>query len=339
VSQHIGDLDQEPCRRAFVETIDDLIRMYGVDRRELLVVHDAHPEYASTVAALEMPAMERRAVQHHRAHVASVLAELEAWDQRVLGVAFDGTGYGDDGTIWGGELFVGSVSGGFARVAHLRPALLPGGDAAAKHPVQAAAGFLAGVDGLPDLCAPPFGFQRRFVDARRLIERGVRTFATTSMGRLFDAAAALAGFTRTATFEGQAAMWLEQLARRGGDEGAEPYEMPFEDGQLDFRPLLASVIRDRIGGRAPAGIALAFHRGIARALVEAVTRLCGSHRLDTVVLSGGVFQNRLLLQEVRLGLANGGVQLWMNRRVPPNDGGLSLGQAAAGAVSTGTGRA
>ena len=112
-------------------------------RDELLVVHDAHPQYASTLHAAELPAAEKRAVQHHRAHIASVLAERGAWDERVIGVSFDGTGYGDDGTIWGGEIFAGSVRAGFERVAHLRAAALPGGDAAASHPVQAAAGFLA----------------------------------------------------------------------------------------------------------------------------------------------------------------------------------------------------
>lgn len=339
VSQHIGDLDQEPCRRAFLETIDDLLRMYDVARDELLIVHDAHPEYASTLAALELPALERRVIQHHRAHVASVLAEQNAWDKQVLGVAFDGTGYGDDGTIWGGELFVGSVRDGFERVAHLRPAMLPGGDAAAKHPVQAAAGFLAEVDDLPDVCAPPFEFPSRFLEACQLRQRGVRTFATTSMGRLFDTVAALLGFTRAVTFEGQAAMWLEQLAWRVGASEAEPYEMPFEDNQMDFRWLLTAVVQDRARGRAIHQIARAFHRAVARALVEAATSLCASHRLDTVVLSGGVFQNRLLLRDVRTGLATRSLQLWTNHHVPSNDGGLSLGQAAAAAVYTGRGRA
>ena len=165
------------------------------------------------------------AVQHHRAHVASVLAERGEWETRVAGVSFDGTGYGDDGSIWGGEIFVGSVREGFERVAHLRSASLAGGDAAAQYPVQAAAGFLAQIDGLPDLTAPPFGFPERYHNALELIHKDVRTFNTTSVGRLFDAAAALLGFTREVTFEGQAAMWLEQLARTAPD--AAPYQFPF----------------------------------------------------------------------------------------------------------------
>ena len=154
VSQHIGDLADYQSLRAFQETIDDLVSMYEAKWSELLVVHDAHPQYSSTVYAegLDCQAL---AVQHHRAHIASVLAERGEWDKRVIGVSFDGTGYGDDGSIWGGEFFIGSVAAGFERIAHLRRAVLPGGDAAAQYPVQAAPGFLAQVDNLPDLMAPP----------------------------------------------------------------------------------------------------------------------------------------------------------------------------------------
>ena len=156
VSQHIGDLDHYESFCAFRETIQDLLSMYEIDSNELLLVHDAHPQYVSTIYAAELSASEKRAVQHHRAHIASVLAERGAWDKRVIGVSFDGTGYGDDGTIWGGEIFAGSVREGFERVAHLRGAALPGGDAAASCPVQAAAGFLAQLNDLPDLMAAPF---------------------------------------------------------------------------------------------------------------------------------------------------------------------------------------
>jgi hydrogenase maturation protein HypF len=328
VSQHIGDLDDAQAMRAFQETIADLVRMYDVPWRELLVAFDAHPEYASARHALELPAGERQAVQHHRAHVASVIAEREAWDARVLGVSFDGAGYGDDGSIWGGELFAGSVAGGFARVAHLRGAALPGGDAAARHPVQAAAGFLAQLDDLPDLAAAPFSFPERYAQARQLMRRGVRTFATTSMGRLFDTAAALLGFTRPITFEGQSAIWLEQLARRAPIVDAYPF--PFDGHELDFRPLLRALVDDRVRGREPAAAARAFQRGVAAGLCDAVRRLCARHDLEIVVLSGGVFQNELLLHDARelLEAQAPGLEIWTNHRVPPNDGGISLGQAA-----------
>jgi len=328
VSQHIGDLDHYEAFRAFQETIRDLTAMYEVRLEDALVVHDAHPGYRSTVHASGLPS-ERLAAQHHRAHVASVLAERGAWKKRVLGVSFDGTGYGDDGAIWGGEFFAGSLPNGFERVGHLRSAALPGGDAAAQHPVQAAAGFLVQVAGLPDLNAAPFLFPARYQSALQLIEKNVRTFPTTSIGRLFDSAAALLGFIREITFEGQAAMWLEQLARAAPQ--TEPYRFPFENGELDFRPLLSVVARDRVQGRNPAEIARAFQGGIAQGLSEASHALARASNLDTVVLSGGVFQNGLLLEDVKPLLEKSGLVVWTNQSVPPNDGGISLGQAALAA--------
>ena len=329
VSQHIGDLDHYESFQALKETAQDLVTMYGIRWDELTVAYDAHPQYASSQYGLGLAARTKHAVQHHRAHVASVLAERGELDRQVLGVSFDGTGYGDDGSIWGGEFFSGSVAEGFERVAHLRPALLPGGDAAAHSPVQAAAGFLLEVGdayGLPDLMTPPFEFLARYRIATELARRKVRTFATTSVGRLFDAAAALLGFTREVTFEGQAAMWLEHLAHSA--PLAEPYPFPFTNGELDYRPLLHAVIADRLRERDPREIARAFQLGIACGLAEAVRGLCEARGLGAVALSGGVFQNYLLLHDLN-GLMNGtGIELLTNRSVPPNDGGISLGQAA-----------
>jgi hydrogenase maturation protein HypF len=297
--------------------------MYEVRAQECVVAHDAHPGYTSTLHALELPG-EHVAVQHHRAHVASVLAERGELEREVVGIAFDGTGYGDDGTIWGGEVFAGSVQGGLTRVAHLRAAWLPGGDAAARFPVQAAAGFLAALSDTPDFCAPPFDFPPRYRAARELVDKGVRTFATTSAGRLFDTVAALCGFTRESTFEGQAAMWLEHLASRGAP--VEPYPFPRLGDELDYVPLLAAVVADRAAGRDPRAIARAFHEGLVAALVAA----CEGYAARPVVVSGGVFQNRLLLE--RLG-AVFGARLWSNANVPANDGGLCLGQAALAAAA------
>lgn len=339
VSQHLGDLEHHAARQAFREAIADLTAMYEVDWEELWLVHDLHPQYLSTACAAELPAARRTAVQHHRAHVASVLAEHAALDRRVVGVALDGTGYGDDGAIWGGELFTGSVRGGLVRAAHLRQAALPGGDAAARHPVQAAAGFLAELDGLPDLTAPPFRFPPRYLQARELLGKGLRVFPTTSAGRLFDTAAALLGFTRAVTFEGQAAIWLEQLALAAAatapkatapDTAAAGYSMPFaaEAGELDPRPLLAAMVADRLTGRPAGEIARLFQRGFADGIAAAALALCRRDGLSTVVLSGGVFQNELLCADLAEILAGTGVELWTQRRVPCNDGGLSLGQAA-----------
>jgi hydrogenase maturation protein HypF len=302
--------------------------MYEVEWHDVLLAHDAHPQYHSTSHAKTLPAPHKIAIQHHRAHIASVLTEQGEWDKPVIGLSLDGTGYGDDGTIWGGEVFVGSLRSGFERVAHLRPALLPGGDAAAQFPVQGAAGFLHQIDGLPDLTAPPFSFPQRYSAAHELVEKRVRTFSTTSVGRLFDTAAALLGFTREMTFEGQAAMWLEQLARRS--TVSELYPFPFSGNELDFRRLLQAVAEDRQRGRDPRDVARAFQRGIAKGLSDCVQSISAERSLDTVVLSGGVFQNELLLEDLKSLLA-GSLQIWTNHAVPPNDGGISLGQAALAA--------
>ncbi|MEO8128362.1 MAG: carbamoyltransferase HypF [Bryobacteraceae bacterium] len=330
VSQHIGDLAQYQSLQSFRQTIQDMAGMYGLSPRDLVIAHDAHPQYLSSLHALDLGGRETFAVQHHRAHVASVLAERGAWDKPVLGVSFDGTGYGDDGTIWGGELFAGSVAGGFERVAHLRPASLPGGDAAARYPVQAAAGFLDQIEGLPDLYAAPFLFPPRFRKSLELVRKSMRAFETTSVGRLFDAAAALLGFSREATFEGQAAMWVEHQARRAA--ATEPYPFPTRGDELDFRPLLSRLAEDRYSGRDVAECARAFQRGVAQGLSDCVTNLCEAYALDTVVLSGGVFQNQLLLADIKAILAAGHLTIWTNREVPPNDGGISLGQAAIAAL-------
>jgi len=333
VSQHIGDLDHYESFCAFRETIQDLLSMYEVDANELLLVHDAHPQYVSTMHAANLAAGRKCSIQHHRAHIASVLAERGAWDKRVVGVSFDGTGYGDDGTIWGGELFAGSVREGFERVAHLRSAVLPGGDAAASHPVQAAAGYLGQLDAQADLTAGPFYFPSRYLDALQLVKSRLRSFATTSMGRLFDTAAALLGFTREVSFEGQAAMWLECLATHAPATAAGVYPFPYAGGELDFRPLLDGMIRDRIRGRDKREIARMFQRGIAEGLREAVAALCRAHEVDIVVLSGGVFQNELLAGDLKCLLEPEGLQIWTNHFVPSNDGGISLGQAALAALA------
>lgn len=326
VSQHIGDLDHYEAFTAFEQTVQDLLSMYEVSPADVTLVRDAHPQFASTRYAHKLNASRTVIVQHHRAHIASVLSERREWTRRVLGVILDGTGYGDDGTIWGGEFFVGSLREGFERIGHLRPAMLAGGDAATHWPVQAAAGFLSQLDGLPDLISEPFCFSKRYQYAAQMLKQNVRLFSTTSMGRLFDAAAGLLGFIREATFEGQAAMWLEHMAGRAVK--ADWYPFPLDGNELDFRPLLSSVIDDRQRGRSPQEIARAFQLGIAHGLHRAVARFCDQFKVDTVVFSGGVFQNRLLLEDLKPLFARDALTIWTNHVVPPNDGGVSLGQAA-----------
>lgn len=330
VSQHIGDLEHYDAARAFEEAARDFAGMYRLDYHDMIVAHDLHPQYASTAFARTLPAAKHQAVQHHRAHVASVLAERGDMTTECLGIAFDGTGYGEDGAIWGGEFFVGSLGSGLRRVAHLRSAPLPGGDAAARFPIQAAAGYLSALDDAPNMAAHPFLFGHRFANARELVKTNIRVFPTTSVGRLFDAVAALVGFDGEVTFEGQAAVWLEQLAAESETRLSAPFA--FQDAELDFRPALRAVIDWRLDGREPSDIARAFHRGLARGVADAARRICMTHGIDTVVLSGGVFQNELLLSAVRDGLSPS-LRVWINEKVPPNDGGISLGQAALAGAS------
>jgi hydrogenase maturation protein HypF len=330
VSQHIGDLEHHASRTAFEDTIRDLLSLYAVDTSMLTVVHDAHPQYASTSCALDIPAGSHYAVQHHRAHIASVVAERGQLSARVLGLAFDGTGFGDDGTIWGGEVFAGSAVDGFDRIAHLLPAPLPGGDAAAGFPAQAAAGFVSLLDKIPDLTAAPFFMPERYGRARRLVASGVRTFITSSAGRLFDVVAALLGFTGEATFEAQAAIWLEQQASSATRSSVVPFE--YSNGMIDWRPALQAVIAQRFHGEAISAIAHGFHRGFAEVSARVATHLCEQQETRILVLGGGVFQNAVLLPLVHEQLAEQDVKIWTNIAVPCGDGGLSLGQAALASV-------
>ncbi|MDI3328083.1 MAG: carbamoyltransferase HypF [Alicyclobacillaceae bacterium] len=330
MSQHLGDLDQYEAYTAFEQTVHDLLAMYDVPLEETVVAYDLHPDFRSSGFALALAACDHVGVQHHRAHVAAVLAEKNALDRRVVGVAFDGTGFGDDGAIWGGELFVGSAAEGLVRAGHLRYAVLPGGDAASRVPLQALAGFLSELPERGPEVGARLQLPQRFFTALKLVEKQIQTFPTTSVGRLFDAVAALLGFTGAISFEGQAAIWLEHLARRAPLETVYPF--PWDGRELDFRPLLEAVVEDRLGGRDVASIARSFHRGVAEGIHRCVLTLGKEFGVDAVVLSGGVFQNTLLLADLRELFAGGPVEVWLGREAPPNDGGISLGQAALAAA-------
>ncbi len=329
VSQHLGDLEDHATFSAFEQTVRDLCAMHELQLEDCIVAHDLHPSYRSSVFALELPARAHLAVQHHRAHIASVLAEHQAYQTRVLGIALDGTGYGDDGTIWGSEFFVGNLNK-LERVAQLESVMLPGGDAAARFPVQAAAGFLADLE-TPDLSAAPFHFPERYFKALKLLRQGVRCHASSSTGRLFDAVAALCGFTREITFEGQAAMWLEQLAQRSPQ--VQGYPFGFDGRVLKHADALEQIVQDRARGRNPKEIARAFHAGLAQGICQTAFALCEKQNLDTVALSGGVIQNTLLLELIHTNLTEHKLRVWTNLEVPPNDAGISLGQSALCACS------
>lgn len=326
ISQHLGDLTRYEAYTAFEQTVYDLLSMYDVPLTETIIAFDLHPDHRSAQFARGLETCGYVGIQHHRAHVASVLAERNALDKRVIGVAFDGTGFGDDGAIWGGELFVGSAAEGLERCGHLCYAVLPGGDAAARIPLQALAGFFAD---MPELAAEAgrwLALPERFFTAFKLVEKQLCTFPTTSVGRLFDAAAALLGFHEAISFEGQAAIWLEHLARTAPLQKVYPF--PWEGKELDHRPLLQAMVEDRLYGRDAASIARSFHRSVAEGVYRSVHALGEAYGIDTVVLSGGVFQNSLLLADLQALFADSAMNLWIGEGVPQNDGGISLGQAA-----------
>ncbi|MGE0809059.1 MAG: carbamoyltransferase HypF [Immundisolibacter sp.] len=318
---HIGDLDTALALVRFDAVSVTLPALAGVAPQAL--VHDAHPDYASSVWAIRDP-RPAIAVQHHHAHVAAVMAE-HGLDGEVLGVAFDGAGLGGDGTLWGGEFLCGDGAQ-LRRVAWLRPFPLPGGERAAREPRRAALGLLYAAYG-PGLGGVTLPFsaaeQRTLLQA---LERRVNAPLTSSVGRLFDAVAALLGLCEVASFEGQAAAAVQAAAEAAPAQT--PYPLPLVqhgDGLVaDWAPLLGAVLADRAAGVAVPEIAARFHAALA-ALVPAVAARVGAAR---VVLAGGCFQNRRLLDETRAALENGGLAVFWPQRLPPGDGGLAVGQAA-----------
>jgi hydrogenase maturation protein HypF len=328
VSHHIGDLENYETFRSFTEGIEHLSRLFDIDPE--VVAYDLHPEYLSTKYALGLDGAELVGVQHHHAHIASCMTD-NAVDSAVIGVAFDGTGYGDDGTLWGGEFLIADLMT-YERVGHLTPHALPGGVTAIREPWRMAASYLSSLyDETPQLdvrrCNPGW-------DQVVAVARGnVGAPQTTSAGRLFDAVAAIIGIRDAVNYEGQAAIELEQRAAAGVAGG---YPVAVASGPqglvLDTDGLVRAVVDDVVTGAAVSVIAARFHNGLADAIVQVATALRDSNRLDTVALSGGVFQNLLLLSRVVDGLEADGFRVLVHRQVPPNDGGISLGQAAIAAA-------
>jgi hydrogenase maturation protein HypF len=314
LSQHIGDLDTAEARGAFERAIDDLCRLYRFEPR--LVACDLHPDYASTLWA-QASGLPVVAVQHHQAHVAGCAAENDI-DGEYLGVSWDGTGYGLDGTVWGGEFFLANGAS-FERIAHLRPFRLPGGEAAVREGWRSAAGLLYETFG-PAAVEDPV--------VRKMIERGVNAPLTTSVGRLFDAVASIAGVACENLFEGQAAMLLERAI--GSEVTGDCYPLDETAGAGDWAPLIEAVKADVAKATAVGLISARFHNALVRWIVR-VARQAGVRQ---VVLSGGVFQNSYLVERSVAQLEAGGFLVATHQRVPPNDGGIALGQAVlAGLVA------
>ncbi len=332
VSHHIGDLENYETLRSFTDGIEHFGALFAVAPE--VVAHDLHPEYLSTKYALDRDGVELIGVQHHHAHLAACLAE-HGEPGPALGAIFDGTGYGLDGTLWGGELLLGDVRS-FRRVGSLLPVPLPGGARAIKQPWRMACSWLSlAFDGEPELPSSLAGRvdPRAWAQVHRLAVTGTAAPATTSMGRLFDAVAALSGIRTEVNYEGQAAIELE-AACAAGERAAYPIGLT---GSPDFlvvdpRSTIAAVAADVRGGVAPGVIARRFHRTIAGATVDACARSAAAHGTDVVVLSGGVFQSRLLLESVRSELSATGLRVLVPERLPVNDGGISYGQAAVAAA-------
>jgi hydrogenase maturation protein HypF len=335
ISQHIGDLESRQSSEAFFEVLASFERLYRVAPEA--VAADLHPDYLSTryADALGLPVLH---VQHHYAHVMGCMAENDL-DGPALGVSWDGTGYGTDGAIWGGE-FLAVADGSFRRAAALRPFRLPGGECAVRQPRRCALGLLYGLSAegadawdLPSVHAFS-GPERRLL--LQALQRGVNAPVTTSAGRLFDAAASLIGLRQRSSFEGQAAMDLEFAVDRTAS-GSYPFAVasdverfalgPWEppDVILDWRPTIEALIQDVRAGQPPGVIAARFHH----ALVEMIVAVAHRGGARTVVLTGGCFQNRYLTERAVARLREEGFRPYWHQRVPPNDGGISLGQIAA----------
>jgi hydrogenase maturation protein HypF len=323
IGHHIGDLKTFEVLQAFEAGIAHFERLFAA--APAVVAHDEHPDYLSTRYALAREGVETVAVQHHHAHLAACLAEHGERGPAV-GAIYDGTGYGRDGTAWGGEFLIGDLAG-FERVGHLWPVRLPGGDRAVRQPWRMACAWLLEAGWVGPLPAPDV---RRGAQVAELVRTGLSSPWTTSMGRLFDAVAALCGLRDEVTYEGQAAVELEAAA-----DPAErrEYELSVgEGGILDARPTVLAVVADVARGTHVGVISARFHAGVATATAEAAAAAASRAGLGTVVLSGGVFQNRTLLTATANRLEARGLRVLVPERLPPNDGGISFGQAAVAAA-------
>jgi hydrogenase maturation protein HypF len=330
VGHHIGDLGNAETLTAYREGIEHFERLFDVTPE--VVAYDLHPDYLATSYALERVGVELVGVQHHHAHLAACLAEHGETGPAV-GAIYDGAGYGEDGSVWGGELLVGDLRG-YARVGSLWPVRLPGGDRAAREPWRMACAWLvAAGDASPQLPAvlAERVAQRAWDAVAQMAATGFAAPVTTSMGRLFDAVAALCGLRTHTTYEGQAAIELEAAADAGERGG---YELPFADGVLDARPAIRAVTADQRAGVPVGVISTRFHRAVAAATTTACAAAASDAGVDRVVLSGGVFQNRVLLEDAAARLRALGLRVLVPERLPPNDGAISYGQAAIAAASS-----
>jgi len=329
VSQHIGDLETAEAFSAFRNVVADFQRLYEASPD--VIACDMHPDYLSTRYAAQLQA-KPHLVQHHWAHVLACMADNEL-DPPVLGVSWDGTGYGSDGTIWGGEFLLARETE-FQRAGHFRPFRLPGGDAAVREPRRAALGLLyeaLGENGLEkSSLAPVRDFSAtELALVRQMLVRGFNSPVTSSVGRLYDAVASLLGLRQRVSFEGQAAMELEFLVQSGVED---IYPFLLRNGPpyiVDWQPMLKEILGDLEQGRDAGIMAAKFHNTLAETII-AVAREIGELK---IVLTGGCFQNRYLTERSVQRLSDSGFRCYWHQRVPPNDGGIALGQVVSAAIA------
>ncbi|MBN2494516.1 MAG: carbamoyltransferase HypF [Deltaproteobacteria bacterium] len=338
LSQHVGDLGNLETSEHFARCLSHMQRLLGVAPR--VVACDMHPDYETSRFARELEGVEIVRVQHHHAHLASALADSGQRGE-VLGLCLDGTGYGEDGTIWGGELLLGSDAG-YRRLARLRPFRLPGGDAAVRHPWRSLVGVLlehGGAQAAVETAGRIAGVGVQRAEAvARAAERGVNAPWTSSLGRLFDAVSALLSICSRVDYDGQAAVELEAQASAAGAQPAGPSALRIVPGrgeldfELDYGPLLDELLAGLARGVEAPVLAAGFHAAVAAGFAEACRRAHEAGGPDRVVLSGGCLMNRLLDRQLGQGLEAAGLNVLRHRQVPANDGGLCLGQAAVAAA-------
>ena len=325
LSHHIGDMENVEVYESFEQGVEHLKRLFRVEPE--LIAHDMHPGYFTTRYAEQMSDLPHVPVQHHHAHIAACMVDHGLTERKVIGLSFDGTGYGTDGRIWGGEALLASYAD-FERVAHLEYLPLPGGDAATRSPWRIAVGYADAlsldIEGLPFLNS----LEPQAVDVvRKQVQKKLNAPETSSMGRLFDAVACLAGVRNEVTYEAQAAIELEVLSRPFL-AAVNPYPIALEGADIRVAELLRQVIADVRSGRPAGWIGARFH-GTLSALALAVSkRTRDQHGVSEVALSGGVWQNQVLLDMAHTALTQNGFVIYTHRRTPANDGGLALGQAA-----------
>ncbi len=332
LSQHIGEMDYLATWAFFRESIARYQSLFGIEPR--LLVHDAHPDFTTTLwATMGNPeGLETMPIYHHHAHLAACLAD-NGRDETVIGLAFDGTGYGADGTIWGGEILLADLRR-FRRLAHWRPFPLPGGEAAIRRPVRLAAAFLfRALGSLPPRALPALSSAEADV-VRAQVERGLNTPLTSSCGRLFDAVAALLGLRSEITYEGQAAIELETLAAQAWPQPPFTAHLTREGEVwlMEPLPIIRALWAAQERGEPPAVSAARFHATVIALALEAVEHIAEVSGVRAVALSGGCFQNRLLLEGLHEALSARGFAVLVHHHVPTNDGGIAYGQAAIAAA-------